>query len=415
MKASFNDLKGVGIPQKHAQAFLAAADYGNGVILTRTPGISCGGLLAEAYDGKCFHIKGKSCNWGPMAGFVCLDPLLNKNGIWGALGNLSNHYKSFSNRYEGNTAGVQHIKISEARLAWLTAEGYITPVTRRGHKVGDMHAGLTHAPEFLGRHDIRIPYLLKKEAGVWAIYYDRARLYKLVCSSRNVIRGDLEKHFKNMLSHARRIAAGNDKDKVHWKFEHGAKLQLIQFTKPRGHRGFEFEKIYYDPLLGLSNPHAPYAGARVHLNAVTGDYDLFALWPHKDTAAAKDYRMAGMNPDITDQQIINGEHPNLGNITERICEVAQLVNSQMAARLEAKEKPNRVFHSDEAGRPFIDDVDLPAAAFIPAIRPERMHLIRTKDELGKFIKRCYDIGYRIYINKGWQAHLRVEARMINWC
>jgi hypothetical protein len=222
-----------------------------------------------------------------------------------------------------------------------------------------------------------------------------------------------------MLAHARRIAQPKDRGKVQWKAEHGARVQLVQFTKPRVHRGFEFEKVYYDPLLGLSNPHAPYAGANAYLNAVTGDYDLFGLWPHKDTAPVMDTRMAGMRPDITNQQIVEGEHPLLGNITNRVYEVGQLVNSQMAARLASKKKPNRVFHSDEAGRPFIDDVDLPAAAFIPKmdfIRPsERMHLIRTKDELGKFIKHCHRIGFRIYINKVWQDHLNVEARMISWC
>lgn len=425
MKASFDDLKGEGIPRDHAEAFLGAADYGNSVILTRTPGISCGGLLAEAYDGKCFHIKGKSCNWGPMAGFVCLDPLLNKNGIWGALGNLSSHYKSFTNKYEGNTAGVQHIKISASRLAWLTNKGYIVTANKGAHKVGVMRAGLTNAPEFLGRNDIHIPYLFKREAGVWAIYYDRARAYKLL----NVTRSELEMHFKNMLMHARKIAKAEDKNKVQWKAEHGAKLQLVQFTKPRGHRGFEFEKVYYGPLLGLSNPHAPYAGARAYLNAVTGDYDLFALWPHSDTAPDMDSRMAGMRPDITNQRIIDKEHGDLGNITNRVYEVGQMVNSQMAASLASKEKPNRVFHSDEAGRPFIDDVDLPAAAFMPKIdriihpsgrmqmiRPSgRMYLISTREELSKFILRCHAIGFRIYINKGWQAHLNVDARIISWC
>ncbi|MCJ7825736.1 MAG: CyaA/EF/ExoY family adenylyl cyclase toxin [Anaerolineales bacterium] len=342
MKASFEDLKGEGIPRDHAEAFLGAADYGNSVILTRTPGISCGGLLAEGYDGKCFHIKGKSCNWGPMAGFVCLDPLLNKNGIWGALGNLSSHYKSFTNKYEGNTAGVQHIKISASRLAWLTNNGYIVTANKGAHKVGVMRAGLTNAPEFLGRNDIQIPYLFKREAGVWAIYYDRARAY---------------------------------------------------------------------------------------LNAVTGDYDLFALWPHRDTAPGMDSRMAGMRPDITNQRIIDKEHGDLGNITNRVYEVGQIINSQMAASLASKEKPNRVFHSDEAGRPFIDDVDLPAAAFMPKIdriihpegrmqmiRPSgRMYLISTREELSEFILRCHGIGFRIYINKGWQAHLKVDARIISWC
>jgi hypothetical protein len=422
--ASFNDLEGEGISRDHAEAFLAASDNGNSVILTRTPGISCSGLLEERYDGKSFHIKGKSCDWGPMAGFVCLDPLLNKNGIWGALGNLSSHYKSFTTAYEGKYAGIQQIKISERRLEWLTRQGYIHTVNKRGGiRIGVMAAGQINAPEFLGRHDIQIPYLLKKN-GVWAIYYDRAKAYKLLCSSRSVTREALEKHFKNMLMHARKIARPADKGNVQWKPEHGAKLKLVQIAKPRGGRGIEFEGVYFSPLLGLSNPHPPYAGANAYLNAVTGDYDLFALWPHKDTAPDMDRRMGGMRPDITNRQIIDREHPLLGNITNRVYEVGQFINSHMAeapGMRGKKVKPNRVFHSDEAGRPFIDDVDLPAVAFVPKMvlafrRPsERMYLIRTPAELSDFIRLCHGYSFRIYINKVWQAHLNIDPRLIDWC
>ena len=70
-KANLGKLKGEGIPRQHAEAFLDAADKNHCVILTRTPGIVCGGLLNEGYDGKCFHIKGKSCNWGSH-GWFCL-------------------------------------------------------------------------------------------------------------------------------------------------------------------------------------------------------------------------------------------------------------------------------------------------------------------------------------------------------
>ncbi len=50
------------------------------------------------------------------------------------------------------------------------------------------------------------------------------------------------------------------------------------------------------------------------------------------------------------------------------------------------------------------------------IRPSgRMYLISTREELSEFILRCHGIGFRIYINKGWQAHLKVDARIISWC
>ncbi len=34
----------------------------------------------ESYASKGFHVKSKSCNWGPMAGFVLSDPRFTKTG-----------------------------------------------------------------------------------------------------------------------------------------------------------------------------------------------------------------------------------------------------------------------------------------------------------------------------------------------
>ena len=77
-----------GFPLEHTKAFLEVAKAEKCVILTRTPGSSCEGPLAEGYAAKSFHIKAKSCNWGATAGFLCLDPFMNKKGEAGALDNL---------------------------------------------------------------------------------------------------------------------------------------------------------------------------------------------------------------------------------------------------------------------------------------------------------------------------------------
>jgi hypothetical protein len=414
-KANLGKLKGEGIPRQHAEAFLDAADKNHCVILTRTPGIVCGGLLNEGYDGKCFHIKGKSCNWGPMAGFVCLDPLLNKNGIYGALGNLENHYKSLTNSYEGNTAKVRQIKISQQRFDWLVKEAYIVPnASPDGVWYGEITQKHKDVPEFLGRHDTEIPYVLRKQPGekLWSLYYNRAKLYKLYYPNIKTDWNDLLKHFKNMLMHAK--AKSKDKKGLLWKPEHQRKFRLIHVEKTREHRGYEFRGEYYNPVLGLVNPHPPYPGANAYKNAVTGDYDLFAVWPHSDISNRDDLRMAGMRPSIQDREIFAGEHRDLGNISNRIYEIGQMVNSEIARRTNEKVKPNRVFHSDEAGRPCIGDLDLPAAAFVPSVIRERVWLIKDNREMDKFIELCHKNGYRIYANKGWLRHLKVRQSILSW-
>ena len=73
----------------------------NSIIMIRPPGFTAGMLLAQGYDGKSFHLKAKSCNWGPMMGFVCLDPRMNKLQEKGEKENLKFMQKSFKNPYDG--------------------------------------------------------------------------------------------------------------------------------------------------------------------------------------------------------------------------------------------------------------------------------------------------------------------------
>src|SRR5580693_9311219 len=70
----------IGMPVAHKQAFLDVAADQRCVIMVRATGPTCHGLLEEGYDTKGYRIHGKSCDWGPMAGFVMRDPRLNKYG-----------------------------------------------------------------------------------------------------------------------------------------------------------------------------------------------------------------------------------------------------------------------------------------------------------------------------------------------
>lgn len=66
-----------------------------------------------------------------MAGFVCLDPLLNKNGLEGAGSNLASHHHSLHDAYESNRrATAIQVVISDRRLTWLTARGYLPGAAR---------------------------------------------------------------------------------------------------------------------------------------------------------------------------------------------------------------------------------------------------------------------------------------------
>ena len=122
-------------------------------------------------------------------------------------------------------------------------------------------------------------------------------------------------------------------------------------------------------------------------NSGPGDYDLFAVWPshahyHGQQALGVDRRPvhpptlhelwrdaqgdAALRAAIT-AEVDQLEPAGLGNITLRIEDTAARLNMAIARR--GYRGGNIVHHSDEAGRPFIYDSDLPAIAFVPSAAP----------------------------------------------
>ena len=90
----FKALEAEGFPKRVSKAFQKTADELNCVVLSRVPGAPTTTLIDEGYNLKPFYIHGKSCNWGPMAGFVCQLPALNKAGTKKMAYNLKEHLES---------------------------------------------------------------------------------------------------------------------------------------------------------------------------------------------------------------------------------------------------------------------------------------------------------------------------------
>ena len=89
------------MPEAHKNAFLTVAKSERCVIIVRATGPTCHGLLEEGYDTKGYRIHGKSCDWGPMAGFVVRDPRLNKYGMGKEKFNRAKHTESIDLDAEG--------------------------------------------------------------------------------------------------------------------------------------------------------------------------------------------------------------------------------------------------------------------------------------------------------------------------
>jgi hypothetical protein len=389
-----------GIPELYSEAFFTVAKNNDCVVMTREPGEACGMLLAQDYDGKGFFIKAKSCNWGAMAGFVCLDPILNKNAFGGAWSNLKENLHSLKDVYEdGKKAGVTQIIISQERLDWLIKNGKIA-------------GGYTEDKQFYSgtsaEDDLTINFLLVKESNNrWALFYDLLTVYNSLLKSKiteiNEI-ATLADAFQTKLEGRDKKEFNSKTFEEYWKLV-SDKQYLKKFAelKPKL-SGLDPTGCYY-PVMAMTNPHQPYSGDLAYLNGVTGDFDLYAVWPKVPNE--DDNRIVGMKSGMTNEDIIKGEKSArlaklIGNISQRVFNIGQEINSLILHQY--PQNPNRVFHSDEAGRPFVDSVDS-AVAFTP---DKKIYKIQNAKDLGNFINMMSDQGYSCYVNKGWEEPLKKE-------
>ena len=111
-----------GIPRLHAEAFHEVANREKCMIASRAVGKFATQLILEGYSSKGFHNKAKSCNWGPMAGFVLTDPRFTKAGATPK--GRTNQTESLEKAFEAGATTVPLI-ISEDRRRWLAREGLI--------------------------------------------------------------------------------------------------------------------------------------------------------------------------------------------------------------------------------------------------------------------------------------------------
>ncbi|MGI4757271.1 MAG: anthrax toxin-like adenylyl cyclase domain-containing protein, partial [Janthinobacterium lividum] len=135
-----------GFVPTHAHAALSVAERLNCIILFREPGAAVQGLIAEGHAMKGFRVDTKSCNWGPMSGFVCMDPRLTKDTVYEGRNKEWTHEAlsgAINEKFFGKVTdaawkgGAMPIVLSPKRVEELTQKGVITPATDMyGHKIG---------------------------------------------------------------------------------------------------------------------------------------------------------------------------------------------------------------------------------------------------------------------------------------
>ena len=352
-------LEAHGFPTEVSEAFLRTADDTNCVVMSRAPGGAGTELIRQGYDLKGFLIKAKSCSWGPMAGFLCQIPALNKYGSEKIEYNYENHKKYLEYREKHKileTPAYIPLKINDERKDQILKAG--NGFIKEGFfetQGNDRVVGLAFAPD----DSVVVEFLMErsKKAGkvpqLWSLYHGNI-FYRLKADGKYLPlldgRADMDGKIdrKKMpafftkpvldVQPAPTLGSGNyldanpaDKkakqkenekeldglmevsvrDVLNWQSQHlGEDYKAIEASEDaKKYFANSLIKIRIEfrppltnlyPICGAQNPFPPYgqdkpkdkkdkedkrifiSGAEdSYKNAVTGDYDLFAVWPVK--------------------------------------------------------------------------------------------------------------------------------------
>ena len=378
----------IGMPSSHATAFAEVAEEQSVLIISRAVGPTCLQLLEQGYDTKGFRIHGKSCDWGPMAGFVLRDPRLNKARLAKEKYNRHEHHTAMHDTGgSGWRASTTPLKITEARRRWLL----------RHEHIGGLHR--VSADEYSGIESSGVPafaYRLIRERcplsgnEVWGVYFD-------ISETQHAFRQET----------------------------------LLPRETKDGRPDLE-------PMLAMTNPpdHRSYPEGH-YLNAVTGDYDLFAIWPTVEDydPTGLDRRIFGtvrvlsrrkeiddMESDFVDTSSSDPsatrsrQSTKLGNMTDRIYLVSQILNSAIGilttsdgvGGLTSRGTRNVLWHSTESARPYVFDLDLPLIAFMPSNAGVQQFGIESISDFEHLIAAAITCGFRPLLAEGWVHEPRAK-------
>ncbi|CAM3414021.1 Anthrax toxin edema factor central domain-containing protein [Bordetella sputigena] len=355
-----------GFPDVHIAAFKQVSSANRMVISSRGLNPLCTDLLLEGYAAKGYHIKAKTCDWGPMAGFVPADHRYTKAG--------QSPEKQRAAVADALRAGARRtpLVISSARMESLRGLGKFIVTAHSGRLMTvDAAPGPGQAPH---------TFILVKQIDCryWAICYPRP--------------------------------AGATTGVAH-----GAGVQTAGLEPLRG-------------LTNPGRGPAAIKGAAEFRSAVCGDYDLWCIFPHatlespgindrqaslkatltgpaarhSDGIVASRALQAGLIlppvPDPADMADLLGD-PHLGNISHAVLRVRQQLNRACHAP-----GGDVVMHADYGGYAF-GAIDYPIIFFIP--RPDTGfqqvdHAVATSlATLKPLLKRIEAMGYRVEPNPAW--------------
>jgi hypothetical protein len=346
-----------GFVPKHARACISVAQQQDCIISFREPGKAAQGLIADNYSMKGFRIDTKSCNWGPMYGFVCVDPRLSKKNASGGSYYTKNkgwteeamrgeiNHAFFGHPSTAETAGWKAdtcpLVISQTRVDELVTKNIITNPARDENGILTGNSSQTFNGSGEGSGTVTVP---------WALVPVTYRPYRF---NPPVLwlKGENGPYFVVCIQKNSDFA-----------------LEYPTGTAPILFRG-------YETIQGMCNPGDKNRGFKA---CVTADYDLFSIWPRRaargrvDRADAHHQVMSQLNltgftrrghgifnpmptnvarmphVDTRLSSTHRDEHWKYGDISARVLNTKVILNTAIQSS-GGYEGGNSIHHNDEAG------------------------------------------------------------------
>jgi hypothetical protein len=379
-----------GFYSPHAMACQTVADQVNCIILFREPGGMAQGLIAEHYSMKGFRIDTKSCNWGPLSGFVCVDPRLTKDSVYETRNKdwtheaLSGHIveKFFGKVQDASwVADVMPIAISGARKDELKAKGVIDPKpSNSGEFVGMSKAT---------KGDTVLYWRMVPTGNASTKWLKGAKGYYVLCIDRG------------------------GPEPFNQQYPKGVEPILF-----RGH----------ETILGLINPGTKERGFKA---CVTADYDLFAIWQatgkqdrlaiqHNVASALQNKFGKAQEPlpggvarmENVDQRLQSGghrEHHRFGDVSARVINVKVRLNSALQST-GGYQGGNAIHHNDEAGnfalaKGTLADC-LPLIGFMPGMKTVLVENLGDFKELAAYAR---ENSFEVKAKPAWLTEAGVSV------
>lgn len=352
VESAIERVKGqTGIASGHLAPFQRLAAEHNTIIGVRAVEPVATGLIEAGHPTKDFHIKGKSADWGPQAGLICVDQALSKLEKF-----AENNPQKIAKANEQTTGSIQD------------GSAVSVPLTVSSNRLNDLLK--------LGKID-----QLQAETPHGVIRFSAQGPSHQMYAFEGKRQSPLDNNFQ--ITHQ------------------GKPVEVLAKTEGGKALTADYDLYLIGPHLSDLGPQdklpVPDIAHSVFKERIDG-YKQRSADPNQYEAPhelREDYESAG--------RFYQKEDSNIGNATSRIANMIPAINEALVGNGEWV-----VHHNADSGSPATDvAANYPVTFFLPAKlgRFDEVSIINDGKEMAELIRTAKDNGYHMPLNPLWEKEV----------